>query len=234
MASDVTTPEISIVLPVYNQADHIGAIVEGYLCGLERLGHEHELVLVPNACRDESPAVCAALAEEHPAIRIVELERGGWGRAVKAGLEAARGELLCYTNTARTTPEMLTLMLAYAIAYPDVVLKANRKVRDSWRRRLGSVLYNLECRSLFHLPTWDVNGTPKVFPRGFERLLALERNDDLIDVELLWACHHFQYPLVEVPIRQTRRHGGRSTTGYASAVRMYMGAYLLRGEVERR
>lgn len=221
-------PQISVVLPVYNQADHIAPVIEAHLAALARLGHSHEMVLVPNACRDATAEVCRELGAGDPRIKVVELKRGGWGRAVRAGLEAADGELLCYTNSARTTPEMLTLMLAYAIAYPDVVLKANRKIRDSWRRRLGSVLYNLECRSLFHLPTWDVNGTPKVFPRGFGALLELERNDDLIDVELLWRCQEHGYPVLEVPIAQTVRHGGRSTTGYGSAVRMYLGAYLMR------
>ena len=45
-------------------------------------------------------------------------------------------------------------------------MKANRKIRDNWRRRLGSLLYNLECRALFDLANWDINGTPKVFPRA--------------------------------------------------------------------
>ncbi|MDO8184190.1 glycosyltransferase [Conexibacter sp. JD483] len=220
--------EISVVMPVHNQADHILPVLAGHIEALTNLGRRFELVLVPNACRDETRELCRALAADDQRVRVVELDAGGWGRAVRAGLHASEGELLCYTNSARTTPEMLVLMLAYAIAYPRVALKANRKIRDSWCRRLGSVLYNLECRALFHLPTWDVNGTPKVFPRAFERLLQLERDDDLIDVELLWRCREQGYPLLEVPIAQTFRHGGKSTTRYGSAMRMYVGAYRMR------
>src|SRR5262249_20318857 len=110
---------------------------------------------------------------------------------------------------------------------PDVVVKANRKIRESWRRRLGSLLYNLECRALFDLSCWDINGTPKVFPRSHAPLVALARNDDLIDLEFTVICRREGYPMLEVPIVPTRRRGGSSTTRYRSAVKLYAGAYRL-------
>jgi glycosyltransferase involved in cell wall biosynthesis len=222
----------SIVLPVHNQADHIGGIVDGYVGRLRPMSIPFELVLVPNAVTDRSTEVCNELAERHEEVRALEeLARGGWGRAVRAGLREARGDLLGYTNSARTTPEILALMLAYATAYPQVVLKANRRIRESFRRRLGSVLYNLEARSLFNLSVWDINGTPKLFPRSFDRLLALTRDDDLIDLEFVIVCRREDYPLLEVPLIVNERHGGRSTTNYRSAVRMYWGAYQLRRQL---
>src|SRR5262249_40242750 len=124
-------------------------------------------------------------------------------------------------------------LLAYNLAYPDVVVKASRKVRDNWHRRLGSLIYNLECRALFDLAVWDINGTPKVFPRSFGRLLELTRNDDLLDAEFAVRCRSEGYPIVDVPVLSTQRHGGRSTTGYASAFRMYTGALGLRWFLER-
>jgi glycosyltransferase involved in cell wall biosynthesis len=217
----------SVVLPVHNQADHIRGVVAGYVEALDRIGRPYEILLVTNACTDSSVQVCTALAEEVPAVATFDLSVGGWGRAVKAGLAAAGGDILCYTNCARTTPEMLTLLLVYEQAYPKVVLKANRKIRDNWRRRLGSLIYNLECRALFDTPVWDINGTPKLFPRSFDKLLALTRDDDLIDLEFVATCAREGYPVLEVPLLATQRHGGRSTTNYASAVRMYWGAYRL-------
>lgn len=218
---------ISIILPVYNQADHIGGIVEEYEAALARIPTPHETLLVTNACRDDSVAVCRALAEKCASVRAMNSEAGGWGRAVKMGLREAQGDVLCYTNSARTTPQDLTLLLLYALVYPDTVLKANRKIRDNWRRRLGSLLYNLECRALFGLSPWDINGTPKVFPRRFDKLLTLRRDDDLIDAEFVAVCRRERYPLLEIPTFAQRRHGGKSTTNYGSAFRMYQNAYQM-------
>lgn len=218
------------MLPVHNQADHIADVVREYVDALARLPLAHEIVLVPNGSRDASEARCAELAATLPSVRSVPLERGGWGCAVRHGLAAARGDLLCYTNSARTTVRDLTLAILYASTFPGTVVKANRKIRDHWSRRLGSLLYNLECRALFDLSCWDINGTPKVFPRSCAQLLALTRDDDLIDAEFVLVCRRAGYPLVEVPIFSSRRFGGRSTTTLRSAVRMYWGAYRLRRE----
>jgi glycosyltransferase involved in cell wall biosynthesis len=219
---------VSVVLPVHNQADHIGGVVEGYLNVMRRLALDGELVLVANACTDSSVEVCEDLAARHPEVRTLEQSLGGWGRAVRSGLTVAGGDLLGYANSARTSPEILALMLSYAHAYPEVVLKANRKVRDSIVRRAGSLLYNLECRALFNMPTWDVNGTPKLFPRSFHRLLELRSTGDLVDAEFVLACQRAGYPIIEVPVLATIRQGGRSTTNYRSAARMYRGAVSLR------
>jgi glycosyltransferase involved in cell wall biosynthesis len=227
----VSPPLISVVLPIHDQADHIRAVVEEYEAALSRIPNPHEILIVPNGCRDASLQVSSELSKVFPAVRVVASERGGWGRAVKIGLQQARGDLLCYTNSARTSGKDLTLLLLYAVAYPGTVVKANRKIRESWPRRLGSLLYNLECRSLYDLSYWDINGTPKVFPRDFVRLLTLTRDDDLLDLEFNAICRREGYPLLEVPIFSARRHGGSSTTNLRSALRMYWGAYRLRHDL---
>ena len=160
-------------------------------------------------------------------MRVVQSARGSWGLAVKTGLREASGDILCYTNSARTSSQGLILLLLYAVANPDTVIKANRKIRENWQRRLGSLLYNLECRMLFDLSYWDINGTPKVFSRSFDKLLNLNQEDDLIDAEFNIVCRRENYPTLEVPIFSVRRHGGNSTTSYQSALRMYLGAYSL-------
>jgi len=223
----VTEKSISVIMPVHNQEDHIGEIVDSYLAVLAKIPGDHELVLVTNACRDRSPEICRSLAEQNNLVRTIDTKNGGWGLSVKLGLQEAKGDILCYTNSARTSAEIMTLALLYAVAYPEVVIKANRKIRESLRRRLGSLLYNLECRAFFDLPTWDINGTPKVFPRKFSKLMELTRDDDLIDAEFNAICRRENYPMLELPVLSTKRHGGKSTTNYNSALKMYWGAYKL-------
>ncbi len=157
-------PLLSLVLPVHNQGDHIPAIVESYVDGLATLPLAYEIILVVNGSSDHSLEVCRALAAGLEEVSVIDLPERGWGRSVRAGLDVAKGDLLCFTNSARTTREILVLMLAYSLAYPDVVLKANRRIRESRRRRLGSLLYNIECRTLFDLSVWDINGTPEDLP----------------------------------------------------------------------
>jgi glycosyltransferase involved in cell wall biosynthesis len=223
----------SVVLPVYNQADHIQAVLEEFVAALQRLDFRYELLPVVNGPRrDKSLEICRDLQKRHPQIRTQCIDEGGWGRAVRHGLAVAQGDLLCYTNSARTTSKDLVLMLLYASVHDDCVVKANRKIRENWKRRLGSLLYNLECRALFDLPYWDMNGTPKVFHRRLSALTELTRNDDLIDLEFHAICRREGYQVLEVPVFSSTRHSGRSTTNLLSAYRMYAGAVELHRAME--
>jgi len=224
----VSSTLASIILPVYNQETHVREVLEEYVGSLQRLHIPYELLPVINGPRrDRSLEVCQDLQAKFRCIRTLCIDAGGWGRAVRFGLSEAKGDLLCFTNSARTTARDLLLALVYGSVHDDAVIKANRKIRSSARRRLGSLLYNLECRALFDLPYWDVNGTPKVFSRKLSRLLELTRNDDLIDLEFNIICRLADYPVIEIPIFSSKRHSGKSTTSLNSAFRMYAGAWQL-------
>lgn len=219
--------EVSIILPVYNQADHIERIVKEYQEALQTTRRSYELLLIVNGSLDASYDICCGLAREDPAIHAFLAQPAGWGNAVITGIKNAEGALICYTNCARTSAKDLALVVVYGFVNSDAVVKANRKIRETLSRRLGSLLYNLECRMLFDLSYWDINGTPKVFPRKFDKLLQLSATDDLIDLEFNIICREQDYPVLEVPIFSSRRHGGASTTNYRSALRLYLGAFKL-------
>lgn len=218
---------VSIVLPVHNQAAYIEDTVAKYEAALAGLKAAHEIILVTNACRDDSVEVCQGLNTKFPTVRTVNTERGGWGLAVKLGLANARGNLLCYTNSARTTGEELRLLIDSGFANPTAVVKGHRISRESFTRKIGSLLYNTECRVLFNLPAWDINATPKVFSREIYDLLNLRSDGDLIDLEFYVKCMRLHKLVLEVPVYSMVRHGGKSTTNFKSAWRMYLGAFHL-------
>jgi dolichol-phosphate mannosyltransferase len=214
-------------LPFYNQADHLEMVIEGYLSVFESLKHSVELVLVINGKDDGSIACAQKLEVRHPNVRAFHNGHPAWGYAVKTGLAKSHGELLCYTNSARTSPHMLAMHIIVALANPGCMIKANRRLRHPFVRRIGSVLYNAQCRQLFDLPVWDVNGTPKIFSREVYQMLDLREDGDLIDVEAIIKCRDKGIRILEIPIVSTVRHGGESTTNYMSAVKMYWGAFRL-------
>lgn len=221
-------PTVSIILPIHNQADHVVSVVGEYQVALLDLPVPWEIILVENGSRDQSAMLCTELAARHSNVRALSADRAGWGRAVRAGLAAARGEFLCYTNSARTSADDLRRALDIGMSRPDRILKAERKQGRAWLRALGSELYNLEARLLFGLRLRDINGTPKLFHRRFAALLEMQRDDDLIDLEFCMICRRHGYSIAPFDMASRPRHGGRSTTGWKTATRLYRGALRMR------
>jgi len=220
---------VSVVLPVYNQAGHIRAVLEEYIAVLDQLPFDYELLPVINGPRrDNSLEICREFEKTSKRTKTFCIDQSGWGSAVQLGLSQASGDLLCFANSARTSGKDLALFLVYGSIHNDCVIKANRRIRESFKRRFASLLYNLECRMLFDLPYWDINGTPKVFSRDLVHLRNLKQAGDLIDLEFNAICREHSYNVLEVPILSSSRRTGKSTTNWKSGLRMYWGAYQLR------
>jgi glycosyltransferase involved in cell wall biosynthesis len=225
------TVDLSIVLPCRNQADHIGDVLRAYAGPLAATHRAYEIVIVPNACTDSTVEVVRALAADDEHMRVVENPAGGWGRSVLTGLAASRGQVLCYTNSARTDPADVARLLDLYDRHAPCVAKVRRVERGVPLREIGSWLYNLEAGLLFGITAGDVNGTPKMLPRALYDRLDLSSPGDLLDVELVAKASALGVPVVEMPVSGFRRHGGKSTTGLGSAWRMYSGALGLRRAV---
>ena len=183
---------------------------------------------VPNACSDDTCAVVDRLAQSNPRLRVVYNPKGGWGLSVRTGLAASRGELLCYTNSARTAPAQIPALLERYQQGAPCLAKVRREKRGAFWRELGSWLYNLEGRLLYGFKVRDVNGTPKIMPRSLYEKLNLFLDGDLLDLELLVKAARLGTPVVELPVRAGKRFGGKSSTTLQSAWGLYLGAWRLR------
>jgi glycosyltransferase involved in cell wall biosynthesis len=221
-------PLASVVLPCRNQADHIGQILPRYAAAFDRAGMPFELVVVPNASTDTTEQQVRALAAGDGRIRCVANPSGGWGLSVRVGLEAARGDVLVYTNTARTDPEAVPGFVRRHLEQPQALVKAARQQRKAVLREVGSWLYNLEARLLFGVRCADINGTPKVFSRPLYNRLALRQDGDLLDLELIAQATWLRTPILDIATFGFKRHSGKSSTTFRSAWRMYSGAVRLR------
>jgi hypothetical protein len=220
--------DISIILPVGGPGEHgIAGVASDYAEALDALTDSFELVVVPYA-GGQVPDELALI----PNVRVC-LPTVGWGASVAVGLRASSGRLLCYTNWRRTSASVLSDMVGLALRNQDVVLRANRRTRDTRIGRMGSLLYNLECRLLLQVPVWDVNGTPKIFPRSFAGLVNLKQTGDLFDAEFAAVCERAGYPVVEVPVDASLRTGVGDSVGAWAALRMYVGVIELRARMSK-
>jgi len=222
-------PELSVVLPVRNQADHIAGVVQQYRSAFK--GRPWEIILVPNACTDDSARICRRLAAKGRGLKVVENPAGGWGLSVRVGLKAASGRFLCYTNSARTDPATIPVLFEKLKGQPGSLAKVSRHSRGQFLREAGSFFYNWECRILFGIQSRDVNGTPKIFRSELLPKMPLISEGDMVDAEILARCRKLGVPILEMPLGGWGRHGGKSSTGFKSAARMYLGALRLWKEI---
>jgi len=226
---------LSLVLPARNQADHIAALLRRHRETLERWsdagGGRFEIVVVPNACSDDTPGIVHGLAGEDDRIVCRDIPLPGWGRAVRTGLAASRGTALCYTNSARTDPAQVPALVEVFLVSGGRFAKVRRMHRGAPVREIGSALFNLEARLLYGCREGDVNGTPKILSRDLYEALALASDGDLLDLELMAKLKRLRIPAAEMPVEGFGRHGGRSSTTLRSAIRIYAGAWQLRGMI---
>lgn len=157
-------PAVSVVLAVRNQADHIISVIDSYVATLALLDRPFEIIIVENESDDSSLQLCRELANRHASVSVIHNDRRGVGRAVRTGLAVAKGDALCYTNSAYTSAATLKGAIELYFKNQGCLVNTVRENRYPFKRRAGSYLFNVECRALFGFQTKDVNGTPKVFP----------------------------------------------------------------------
>ncbi len=224
----------SIILPIYHQKLQIGKIIKDYSLELNKLKESYELLLIINGGDKESFDEAEKIAVRFSNVRVIYLKDMGWGNAVLKGIKNAEGKYICYTNSARTRVTDLSAILKLARKNPGIVIKATRILRAGFLRKLGSTLYNIECRLLLKVSVWDINGTPKVLPRNVINNLHLVSKDDLIDAELIAKCMHAGIQILEFPVLFPPRLTGKSTTNYLSAIKMYIGVFGIKKKLQKK
>jgi len=91
-----TAPEITVVIPVYNEEKLVEEAATQFAAALDALGWNYELILAENGSRDRTAAIVDGLAATHPRIRALHETEPNYGRALKHGILEARGTyVLC-------------------------------------------------------------------------------------------------------------------------------------------
>ncbi|MEN9542182.1 MAG: hypothetical protein RLZZ459_2273, partial [Cyanobacteriota bacterium] len=94
-ADCLAAPQLSIVVPLFNEEESLPLLVERLLAALRPLGRPFELVLVDDGSSDGTAAVLKQLAAQTPELVAVLLRRNyGQTPAMSAGFDASRGEVI--------------------------------------------------------------------------------------------------------------------------------------------
>ena len=127
--------KISIIIPVWNEAETIGGLVRQ----LRRLAGESDLIVVDDCSSDGT----AEIAAEIGARVIRQPYHMGNGAAVKAGVRAARGAVLVFMDgDGQHDPGDISELIRHSIDYDMVVGARNGLQQASMARRLMNGIYN--------------------------------------------------------------------------------------------
>ena len=98
-------PYVSVILPCYNEQDHVVAEVERICAAMDASGYSYELVAYDDASTDQTLARLREAAPGFPQLRIVHFDRnGGSGTVRRIGTQQARGEIVVWTDADMSYP----------------------------------------------------------------------------------------------------------------------------------
>lgn len=87
-------PELSIVIPVYNEEEILEQAVESLLPRVRAFGRSFELILVANGCVDRTIPIIKDLEQRHDEVKLLESPAPNYGAALKLGMRTAAGSVV--------------------------------------------------------------------------------------------------------------------------------------------
>jgi glycosyltransferase involved in cell wall biosynthesis len=130
-------PELSVVVPVYNEEDNLAHLHDRLTAVLEGEGMSHEIVFVDDGSQDSSLELMYSIAARDGGIVIVELARNfGQQVAISAGLDYAQGNAVITMDAdLQDPPEVLPQFIAKWQEGYDVVYAIREHRKEGWPRR---------------------------------------------------------------------------------------------------
>jgi polyisoprenyl-phosphate glycosyltransferase len=137
-------PELSVVVPVFNESTSIGPFLARVAPVLERHAPNHELLFVNDGSRDDTLDVLRAAQRVDPRVRVIDLSRNfGKEAALSAGLDFATGAAVVPIDVdLQDPPELIGDMLArWREGYEMVLAQRSERTTDTWSKRTSAGLF---------------------------------------------------------------------------------------------
>ena len=210
------SPHLTVLIPCYNEERRIADTVPRVVAHLETLSCTWEVVLVDDGSSDGTWAQLEGFTRELPGVRAVrQAANGGKGRALAAGVQAARGEVVLFFDADLSYPlAYIAEALAAIDGGADVVagardLDAAGRADYSLVRKAFSTAFNGLVDLVLGLGIPDTQCGFKAFRADVARALfgALTIGRFGFDVELLYLVRRWNLVLVRMPIVMVHRPG---------------------------
>jgi glycosyltransferase involved in cell wall biosynthesis len=206
-----TVPELSIVIPSYNEELRLPATLERIAAYIAVSGRSTEVLVVDDGSNDRTAAVAEEFREKIPSLRVVSngVNRGK-GFSVKHGTQEARGNIVLFTDADLSAPieEADKLLNALEDNF-DVAIGSRAmdrsliSVHESAFREFAGIIFNKIVRIILRLPFVDTQCGFKAFRRERCRIIFEQQRIERFgfDPELLYLARHHGLRAVEIPVR---------------------------------
>ena len=141
----MTNPQLSVVIPVYNEEEGLQALFDRLYPALDKLGIVYEILFVNDGSRDRSAAILREQFQLRPDVTRVILFNGNFGQhmAIMAAFEQSRGQYVVTLDAdLQNPPEDIGLLLAKMDEGYDYVGSIRRQRSDSLWRHVASRAMN--------------------------------------------------------------------------------------------
>ena len=237
----LSAPELSIVVPVYNEGPAVEPILRALSAGVRT---PHEIVVVYDFDGDTTVPVINRLAAELSDLRGLRNDLGrGVLNAMRAGIAGTSGELVLISMAdGSDEPERIDEMVALARAGADLVaasryMRGGRQFGGPFAKRLLSRAAGLTLHWFGGVPIHDPTNNFKLYRRSFLDATPIESRAGFeLALELSVKATLSGHRLAEVPATWRDRTAGRSNFRLRSWLPHYLRWYLvaLRGRLARR
>ncbi|MEQ9569951.1 MAG: glycosyltransferase family 2 protein, partial [Longimicrobiales bacterium] len=209
------TPDVSFVIPCYNEQDLIGYTIPKLADAFAAAGHDLEIIAVENGSTDDTGRILDDLADAHRRIVVHRVvQNRGYGAGVLEGLPRATAPWvgIIPADGQVDAEDVVRLYEAVSQSHGNVLGKVRRRFRlDGFRRKVVSVGYNLFVRLLWpRLRSLDINGSPKLMPREVVAAMDLRSEGWLLDPEIMIKAHYMGVDVLEVNVFSRMRGNGVS------------------------
>jgi polyisoprenyl-phosphate glycosyltransferase len=206
----VASPELSVIVPVYNEATNIGPLCERVIPILDRVSAEWEILFVDDGSKDDTLERIRREAARDPRIGAVSLSRNfGKEIAIAAGLDHARGQAVVIMDAdLQHPPEMIEAFVerwraGYVMVYGQ---RTDRSDETRFKRNSAHLFYRLfERFGEMSLPE-GAGDFRLIDRRGVEVLRALNERARFSKGLYAWIG----FKSTGIPFAVEERHAGAS------------------------